>query len=944
MKLFIVGKVDVLIITETKLDSTFLSSQFCIFGFSKPFRFDRNRKGGGVMVFIREDIPCKELFLHKLPNDIEGIFLELNLRKSKWLIFATYHPPNQNDTYYFQSVSFALDTYSKLYDKFLLAGDFNSEDSELALSTFLEKYDAKNIVKDKTCYKSLQNPSCIDLFISNSPKSFMKTITICTGLSDFHKMVITVLKSSFKKAPPREISYRDYKNFDRDTFRDNLKEALKGNINGYQSFEEKFIEILGNQAPIKRKVVRANHATYMTKVLRKAIMKRSELKTKYLKKNTQNNLKAYKKQRNYCSKLYKKEKKKYYNNLNVTQIKDNREFWKNVKPFLSDKGGNFSRITLVNENDEIVCDDLELANTFSDHFETAVTCVNVDNPNLSHSLLNSTNQIQSVISKFESHPSILKIKECVNLENAFNFEITNKDEISEEISNLDNKKNGTYGNIPTKIIKDNYDICSSFLENIWNKEMIHDSVFQDKLKLADVTPVYKKKDKTSVENYRPISVLPTFSKVFEKLIQKQITAYIENILSPYICGYRKGFSTQNALVLLIERWKKELDAKGYSGAILMDLSKAFDTINHELLIAKLNAYGFSEKALALILSYLTNRWQRVKINTSFSSWKELTQGVPQGSVLGPLLFNIYLNDLFMFLNEVGISNYADDTTLYVCSSNLKNVIEKLEQNSEVAIFWFESNFMQLNTEKCKLIVSGLKHEQIWANIGDDVIWESKDVELLGITLDSELKFEKHISKICSKAHQKISILSRMAKFLTLNKKRILFKAFFESQFQYCPLVWMFQSRAAQTKINALHERALRITYNNYYSTFEELLEKDGSVTIHISNIRKLVTEIYKVFNDLGNDSYLELLQANNSNYNLRNQNDLKVPTIKTVWKGENSIRFLGAVLWNLLPNEIKSAESLSIFKAKIKNWQPLECPCRLCKNYINGVGFVTISN
>ena len=261
-------------------------------------------------MLFRSDIPCKELFLHKLPNDIEGVFLELNLRKSKWLIFATYHPPNQNDTYYFQSVSFALDTYSKLYDKFLLAGDFNSEDSEVALYTFLEKYDAKNIVKDKTCYKSLQNPSCIDLFISNSPKSFMKTITICTGLSDFHKMVITVLKSSFKKAPPREISYRDYKIFDRDTFRANLKEALKGNINGYQSFEKKFIEILGNQAPIKRKVVRANHATYMTKVLRKAIMKRSELKTKYMKKNTQNNLKTYKKQRNYCSKLYKKEKKK----------------------------------------------------------------------------------------------------------------------------------------------------------------------------------------------------------------------------------------------------------------------------------------------------------------------------------------------------------------------------------------------------------------------------------------------------------------------------------------------------------------------------------------------------------------------------------------------------------------------------------------------------------
>ena len=257
--------------------------------------------------------------------------------------------------------------------------------------------------------------------------------------------------------------------------------------------------------------------------------------------------------------------------------------------------------------------------------------------------------------------------------------------LSKYTTALNNKKNGTFGNIPTKLLKEVSDICSPALNDIWNNEIITQKSFPNNLKLADVTPVFKKEDASLLKNYRPVSVLPVVSKIYERIMQKQILEPIDKHLSPHLCGCRKGHSTQAALISMLERWKLSVDNKGFAGGVLMDLSKAFDTRNHSLLLAKLHAYGCSKQALAIICSYLSNRKLRMEINNAFSSWKNLILVVPQGSVLGPLLFNIYLNELFFFLKDVGICNFADDTTTYISDKSLENVLKSLEKNSLFAI-------------------------------------------------------------------------------------------------------------------------------------------------------------------------------------------------------------------------------------------------------------------
>ena len=201
---------------------------------------------------------------------------------------------------------------------------------------------------------------------------------------------------------------------------------------------------------------------------------------------------------------------------------------------------------------------------------------------------------------------------------------------------------------------------------------------------------------------------------------------MEPLLSKYQCGFRKGYNTQYCLLAMLEKWKSSVDKGSSFGALLTDLSKAFDCLSHELLIAKLHAYGFSLNALRLVHSYLTNRKQRIKINTKYSSWEEILFRVPQGSILGPLLFNIFLCDLFFIMNETEFASYADDNTPYTSGQNTDNVIRTLEYDSVRLFKWLSNNQMKANNDKCHLLLSN--KERVTVKIGETEIKSSNSLQ------------------------------------------------------------------------------------------------------------------------------------------------------------------------------------------------------------------------
>ena len=422
--------------------------------------------------------------------------------------------------------------------------------------------------------------------------------------------------------------------------------------------------------------------------------------------------------------------------------------------------------------------------------------------------------------------------------------------------------------IPPRLLKESVSVISEPLAKIMNCS-ISLGYYPSRWKMGQVTPLFKKGDEFCKNNYRPVSVVPALNNIFERILAKQLEPFYQDILSDFISAYRPNFSCETSLLRLTEDWRKSRDSKETVAVVSMDSSKAFDSIPHALLLAKLKAYGLGETSIVLLRSYLSTRIQRVKIGDTFSEWELVRRGVPQGSVLGPVFFNVHINDLFYHIKRANLNAYADDEQLYSSDKDLETLNTRLEHELGIANNWYERNGMIVNPEKHQAMVLGAYSNYEFS------FPVKNSIDLLGVTIDKDLSFNRHISQICEKVNKQFSVLKRFKNIITSNVMLRLYKAFILPHFQYCSLIWHFSGTRNCDKLESLNKRILRFIFNDSLSSYDELLKKANIASLYTGRLHKILMVVFKSLFVSTYPGYLkELFVFRNSSYSLRGKNIL----------------------------------------------------------------------
>jgi len=650
-----------------------------------------------------------------------------------------------------------------------------------------------------------------------------------------------------------------------------------------------FLVVLDKHAPVrKRRVRKSEPPTLLTDEIVKAMELRDNLRKQKL--HTE-----YKKQRNYVQYLIREAKKKSLQEI-VGEGKDISAVW---------KGLNF--LTNKSKHPEDIPDNLT-AEVFNKHFLSTADAL-IATVKASSVVSNPLEKIQRFCSERLSQNDQFKIPPIAVYE------------VGHYISHMKNKHSSGIDWINGNILQLSLPYTVDTLTYIYNL-CITNTFYPDAFKTAKTIPLPKTNDLTDPNNFRPISVLSTLSKPLEKHIQHHLQQYLEghSLISDFQSGFRPHHSCQTILTHLTNKWLLEINQSNMSAAVFLDFRKAFDLIDHTVLIKKLNFYLKNSSSVTFFKSYLEGRKQSVYLNGTFSSEGCVKYGVPQGSILGPTLFSLFINDLPLHIsNENTLCEmFADDSTLHASGNTVQQITNSLQTSLDDVINWCSLNNMILNPDKTEamLITTRQKLQRnppdLKLFINDCPIKQVSEHNLLGVVIDDQLQWQPHINKTCKTVSKKLYLLSRIKTVIDLPTRKLFYNAYIKPHFDYVSNLWDGCSENQFKKLNSLHRRAAKLILSDQNITNDERL-----VVLNMLPLKKTLffNKSIFMFKIINSDSprYLhDLFKFTNNPYGDRKKNLQVVhPRIDLC---KTSLSFSGASLWNSLPKALKTLSSLKTFK------------------------------
>lgn len=829
------------------------------------------------------------------------------------LLTNLYHPPQKENAKFLEYFEDYIDKFINEYDFIIVMGDFNFDLLQKTyysekLLKIIEKNGLKQMVNSATRITP-NSQTLIDHVISNIKEA--KVRVDHTNIISDHSIVWTTVTNirpqTIKKT---KIQIRSYKNYNTDTFQDILHKTYWNNnctdlnylaSNLVTSIQESVNKLCPIQTIYINESQKRNE--WINDEIKVMIKDRNRLYERAIITKSDKNWNEYKLARNKIVQKIRETKDQYFK----TQIDNNRgnskKLWKNLKPLLPNKKERSHSSSILFDHEEIF-DSTLIANKFNQYFLTSIN-------ELVDSIVRSNN-VEYIVENIKFY-SVFK-----------DFQPTSISELRKLISNIKNSS-GQEDGISSAVLKDAFNVIGNRFLDVINASLQIGKVPKD-WKTSVISPIQKIQGSRKCEDFRPINVLPIYEKILELVVKNQLQDYCEKnrIITDAQSGFRESYSCETALLDVCHNWYRAMDKKNKVLVVFLDFKRAFETINTQLLIRKLEKMGITGKVLQWFKDYLSNRYQKVKHQNGLSSSRMVQHGIPQGSVLGPILFIIFINDIVQYVKNCNIRLFADDTMLYIEGSNVNNMMEEINSDLANVHRWLCDNGLKINTNKCKYMLLQNRSTNI-NNIRNCIVINGENLtyvekfKYLGVIIDHRLNFFEHADEIIKKISKKCYFLGRIGKDLSSFTKLLLYKSLIAPHVEYCITLLYGLPKYKVTEIQKIQNRCIRtILKCNRFTPIKIMLSTTNLMSINQRVIFKSLLFIHRILKGLTPS----LLRNKIPNVERIHAHDTRQRDDIYVNRANNNALFKsvfseGSILYNTLPTDLKRENQLGVFKSKL---------------------------